>query len=709
MNSGFSKMRKNLMRLTALLLISLAWGTRAVPQNPNTDWFRDAKFGVFMHFLPRGASGLDLVEKFDVDALANQLETAGARYFVLTLGQNTGYFNSPNVTYDRYIGYKAGERCAKRDLPLALSVALKKKRIRLMLYLPCQVPNEDARAQAAFGLPQGKKDQPINLVFAQKWAEVIQEWSDRYGENISGWWFDGGYEHIHFNESIAEVYARAAKHGNPKTIVTFNPGVRVIHYSEAEDYTAGELNEPLDQVPASRWLNGSQWHALTFLGSTWGQRDTRYSAEQWADWVGKVAGRQGVVTLDAGPNYEPQKGAIGSINVEQLKQLQAAGAAIAESHSASVPWDMDALSTPPKWTSLDRPKSEGVTAITFEGPTFHGKPTIVFAWLGLPEVPKGEKVPGMVLVHGGGGTAFDEWVRLWVKRGYAAIAMDTCGQVPVGSYGKWLRHEQSGPPGWGGLDQIDWPREDQWTYHAVADAILSHSLLRSLPEVDPERIGITGISWGGYLTCIIAGVDPRFKLAVPVYGCGFYHQTIFEGELIKLSPEKADRWISLWDPSVYLGKSEIPMLWVTGSNDFAYTLEALQLSYQLPKGPRTLCVRLRMPHGHGGAGENPKEIQVFADSILRNGPPLPVVTASGRSGTNAWATFETKISMVKAELNFTRDTGRWQDRKWESIPADVKAGRISADLPEGTRVYYFNLFDARDCVVSTEHEQCTVP
>ena len=33
-----------------------------------------------------------------------------------------------------------------------------------------------------------------------------------------------------------------------------------------------------------------------------------------------------------------------------------------------------------------------------------------------------------VLVHGGGGTAFDAWVRLWNDRGYAAIAMDLAGR-----------------------------------------------------------------------------------------------------------------------------------------------------------------------------------------------------------------------------------------------------------------------------------------
>jgi hypothetical protein len=148
----------------------------------------------------------------------------------------------------------------------------------------------------------------------------------------------------------------------------------------------------------------------------------------------------------------------------------------------------------------------------------------------------------------------------------------------------------------------------------------------------------------------------------------------------------------------------MPMLWVTGSNDFAYPLRALQLSYRLATGPHSLCVRLRMPHGHGGAGENPQEIRVFADSILKGGTGLPTITGSGREGTDVWATYVTKVPVTKAELNYTTDSGRWQERKWESIPADQTNGRISARLPDGTRVYYFNLYDERDCVVSSEHE-----
>jgi len=140
--------------------------------------------------------------------------------------------------------------------------------------------------------------------------------------------FDGGYAHVKFNEAIARIYADAAKHGNPHAIVTFNPGIRVIHYTKAEDYTAGELNEPFGTIPSSRWLSGSQWHALTYLGSNWSHRDTRYPAEKWAAWVKAVVAHEGVVTLDMGPNWNPQAGPIGSLAQEHLSQVQAIKAAL---------------------------------------------------------------------------------------------------------------------------------------------------------------------------------------------------------------------------------------------------------------------------------------------------------------------------------------------------------------------------------------------
>ena len=316
-------MKANTLRLAGCLLLLLSWRVQATVNNPNTDWLKDAKYGVFMHFLPGDAASLARVADFDVEGLARQLETLGAKYFVITLGQNSGFFNSPNAVYDRTTGYAPGERCSTRDLPLELYRALKPKGIKLMLYLPCQTPNQDARAQKAFGLPEGKRDQPINVEFARKWAQVIEEWSDRYGDKVAGWWFDGGYESVHFNEAIAQVYAEAVKHDNPNAIVTFNPGVRLIRHTQAEDYTAGELNEPFDMLPTSRWVKGSQWHALTYLGSQWSARDTRYPAEKWAKWVSTVVSKEGVVTLDMGPNWNPQAGPIGALAAAQMEQVQA--------------------------------------------------------------------------------------------------------------------------------------------------------------------------------------------------------------------------------------------------------------------------------------------------------------------------------------------------------------------------------------------------
>ena len=133
-----------------------------------------------------------------------------------------------------------------------------------------------------------------------------------------------------------------------------------------------------------------------------------------------------------------------------------------------------------------------------------------------------------------------------------------------------------------------------------------------------------------------------------------------------LGPERAARWMSWWDPSSYLANAKMPMCWVTGSNDFAYTFNALQKSYRLPSTPRTLAIRLRMPHGHGDAGEGPKEIFTFADSILKDGDPLIAITGQGRDGKNVWATYSGKHPVLKAELNWTKDTGLWPARKWEA-------------------------------------------
>ena len=86
--------------------------------------------------------------------------------------------------------------------------------------------------------------------------------------------------------------------------------------------------EPFGFVPAARWLGGSQWHALTYLGSNWGLRDTRHPEIKWADWACAVVAKGGAITFDMCPNWDPQKGPIGALAEHQMNQIKVVQAAI---------------------------------------------------------------------------------------------------------------------------------------------------------------------------------------------------------------------------------------------------------------------------------------------------------------------------------------------------------------------------------------------
>ena len=235
----------------------------------------------------------------------------------------------------------------------------------------------------------------------------------------------------------------------------------------------------------------------------------------------------------------------------------------------TTPWDLAALSAAPayEWAAQEGP----VWSLYYEGEAYKGKPTRVFAYYASPatlksEDKESESFPAVVLVHGGGGTAFKEWAELWAKRGYAAIAMD------LGACGPERRALPNGGPNqtddtkFGAIDQ---PPQDQWTYHSVANVILAHSLMRSFEAVDAKRTALTGISWGGYLTCIVAGLDSRFKAAVPVYGCGYLHEnSVWLDRFAKMTPQQKDKWVRLWDPHMYIGTAAMPVFFVNGTNEF---------------------------------------------------------------------------------------------------------------------------------------------
>ncbi len=300
------------MKYATLTLVTLwcaaghvAASDRVQNKNSGKNWLADAGYGVFVHYLGGGPDWNGRVNSFDVGRFADQVVQTGAAYLIFTLGQNSGYYCSPNATYEKYAGYESGQRCSRRDLPMEIADALSKRGIRLMLYLPSRSPQQDARAMA--GLNDVDEQQPAPQEFTRKWSEVIREWSVRYGRKVCGWWFDGSYNRAGWDDLSQpcnwNTWAAAARAGNPDSLLAFNPGTNIAHafsrLTDQQDYTAGEQNE-LGATPQSNPAPaGLQWQILSYLGTQWGKADGPRKSDEWMiEYVRQVNGQGGVVTLD---------------------------------------------------------------------------------------------------------------------------------------------------------------------------------------------------------------------------------------------------------------------------------------------------------------------------------------------------------------------------------------------------------------------------
>lgn len=335
------------------------------------------------------------------------------------------------------------------------------------------------------------------------------------------------------------------------------------------------------------------------------------------------------------------------------------------------PWNLEELNRAPAaiWGS----KTGLVQEVYYQGEPLNGQPTRIFAYLGRPAQGKAS-YPAVVLVHGGGGKAFRDWAEHWAKRGYVALAMDLSGMGPTERLAD------------GGPDQSDQSKfreftaneiKEMWTYHSVAAVIRGHSLVASLPEVDRNRVALTGISWGGYLTCIVAGIDHRFKAAVPVYGCGFLGDNSYwkDKSLAALSPAARDLWLKNFDPSQYLAGVRCPILFLNGTHDFAYPLDSYQKSYRLVSPDlRHVSVVMKLPHGHIWTFNEVDQFidrslkrQIFAKlSPLQIGEPFEVTSTE---------------DLKEAQLIYTTDPAPWQQKNWQTIPATITGLKVTATIP----------------------------
>lgn len=351
------------------------------------------------------------------------------------------------------------------------------------------------------------------------------------------------------------------------------------------------------------------------------------------------------------------------------------------------------LTAPPTVRAAEGVRSQdGMKAIFYDALPWKGKPTKVFAWLGLPEKRAG-KVPAVVLVHGGGGTAFKEWVKKWNEHGYAAISTAVEGQTderdPTDPKA-WKQHAWPGPKRNGIYGDSSLPLTEQWMYHAVADAVLANSLLRSLPEVDADKVGLMGISWGGVITSTVIGIDSRLAFAIPTYGCGhlFDSDNQYGRALGKNTPYR-----EAWDPMTRMDRVKMPVLWFSWPEDAHFPLDCQAASYRASTGPHLLTLIPKMGHSHQAAWNSP-DSYAFAESIVRDGAPWCRQTGVEVKDGSVQVMFTSTKPLDRAVLIATSDSGFTGNRKWieSSATIEERGGEwlVTAPLPAGTTAWFVN-------------------
>jgi dipeptidyl aminopeptidase/acylaminoacyl peptidase len=220
--------------------------------------------------------------------------------------------------------------------------------------------------------------------------------------------------------------------------------------------------------------------------------------------------------------------------------------------------------------------------------------TKVHGWIIKPyNFKSGKKYPAIVEVHGGpraqyGNVLFHEMQHLAAK-GYVVFYTN-----PRGSQGYGEKFTRAIVGDWGGPD--------------YEDVMAGTDFLAKQPYVNPKRIGITGGSYGGYMTNWVVGHTNRFKAAVTqrsvvnlvsFFGSSDIGYDTWD-EFSALPWGKTSEELVRMSPSTYVHKIRTPLLILHNENDLRCGIEQAEELYASLKylGRKVEFVRFpEEPHG----------------------------------------------------------------------------------------------------------------
>ncbi|MBU2877947.1 MULTISPECIES: alpha/beta hydrolase family protein [Aliiglaciecola] len=364
-------------------------------------------------------------------------------------------------------------------------------------------------------------------------------------------------------------------------------------------------------------------------------------------------------------------------------------------------------------------RADGMLELYLEGEPYtdksgQRKTTKIFALYKFPEHPlttPSGKTPGMVLVHGGGGTAFKNWVDKWNDAGFAAISVAVEGQTDIPADDleeakindtlRWQKHLGSGPSRQGIYADSDRPLQDQWMFHAVSAVIRAKHFLTAQADIDKQHIGLTGISWGGVITSTVMGFDGSFDFSIPIYGCGFLDgmQNQYQQALMGNSAYQ-----NTWEPGHRISNYRQPSLWLTWRDDKHFALDAQASTYQQLSGDYSVSIKPGIRHGHKLGWDQP-ESYLFARQIVRQGTVwAKSLSVKQLNSGKAQAEFSINLDnkdyqVAKATIHYTADQGHTGKASWTQAdtnlvtPSSIPGQYIATfdALPLDVRHWFVNL------------------
>lgn len=321
--------------------------------------------------------------------------------------------------------------------------------------------------------------------------------------------------------------------------------------------------------------------------------------------------------------------------------------------------------------------------VYFTSEVWEGEPVRVFAYTGVPVGAR--KVPGVLHIHGGGQTAYLEWVKFWTKRGYGAVSLDWCGKYGSRTdYTRWGKAKANMMTDGQARTTEPSVRYSPWYHWAVASR-RALTLLERLPGVDTSRLGVFGVSMGGTLTWMVAGCDRRVKAAAPIYGGGWntYAQVVNRASYTFPVPPDIDLWRATMEPETYARYAVCPVLLLSCTNDFFTHMDRAYDS--VARVPAETRQSFTFRYNHHLEPAQGRTLALWMDRFLKGGAPWaasPRVSLTVVNGqTQAVVTPDQPDRVTAVDVVYSVGEKIPQARYWQTTETTREGANWRAVLP----------------------------